>query len=67
MPIPGWELPGVMGAAAVDVLLKSSGTVPSGRVVLAGNGPLLWLSASRLAKADVEILAFASIIDVLFQ
>ena len=57
VPIPGWNLPGVMGAAAADVLLKSSGTVPSGRVVLAGNGPLLWLSASRLAEADVEILA----------
>ena len=57
VPIPGWTLPGVMGAAAADVLLKSSGTVPSGRVVLAGNGPLLWLSASRLAEADVEILA----------
>ena len=57
VPIPGWTLPGVMGAAAADVLLKSSGTVPSGRVVLAGSGPLLWLTASRLAAADVDILA----------
>ena len=57
VPIPGWTLPGVMGAAAADVLLKSSGVVPSGRVVLAGSGPLLWLTASRLAAADVEILA----------
>ena len=57
VPIPGWTLPGVMGAAAADVLLKSSGTVPSGRVVLAGSGPLLWLTASRLAAADVKILA----------
>ncbi|MEC8940148.1 MAG: FAD/NAD(P)-binding oxidoreductase, partial [SAR324 cluster bacterium] len=57
VPIPGWTLPGVMGAAAADVLLKSSGTVPSGRVVLAGSGPLLWLTASRLAAADVDISA----------
>jgi len=57
VPIPGWTLPGVMGAAAADVLLKSSGTVPSGRVVLAGCGPLLWLTASRLSLADVEIMA----------
>ena len=57
VPIPGWTLPGVMGAAAADVLLKSSGTVPSGRVVLAGSGPLLWLTASRLAAADVDIIA----------
>ena len=57
VPIPGWTLPGVMGAAAADVLLKSSGTVPSGRVVLAGCGPLLWLTASRLSSADVDIMA----------
>ena len=57
VPIPGWTLPGVMGAAAADVLLKSSGIVPSGRVVLAGSGPLLWLTASRLAAADVDISA----------
>ena len=57
VPIPGWTLPGVMGAAAADVLLKSSGTVPSGRVVLAGCGPLLWLTASRLSLADVDIMA----------
>lgn len=57
VPIPGWTLPGVMGAAAADVLLKSSGAVPSGKVVLAGSGPLLWLAASRLVSAEVEILA----------
>ena len=49
VPIPGWTLPGVMGAAAADVLLKSSGAVPSGRVVIAGSGPLMWLAASRFA------------------
>lgn len=57
VPIPGWTLPGVMGAAAADILLKSSGTVPSGRVVLAGSGPLLWLTASRLSSVDVDIIA----------
>jgi NADPH-dependent 2,4-dienoyl-CoA reductase/sulfur reductase-like enzyme len=46
-----------MGAAAADVLLKSSGAVPSGKVVLAGSGPLLWLAASRLVSAEVKILA----------
>jgi len=57
VPIPGWTLPGVMGAAAADVLLKSSGVVPSGKIVLAGSGPLLWLAASRLAEAKAEISA----------
>ena len=63
VPIPGWTLPGVMGAAAADVLLKSSGAVPSGRVVLAGSGPLLWLAASRLVEAEVEILAILETIN----
>ena len=57
VPIPGWTLPGVMGAAAADVLLKSSGAVPSGRVVIAGSGPLMWLAASRFAETEVNILA----------
>ena len=57
VPIPGWTLPGVMGAAAADVLLKSSGVVPSGKIVLVGSGPLLWLAASRLAEAKAEISA----------
>src|SRR3546814_8058168 len=46
-PIPGWTLPGVMTAGAAQILLKSSGAVAEGRVVLAGTGPLLWLLASQ--------------------
>ena len=34
-PIPGWTLPGVMGAGAAQVLLKGSGTVPAAPVVIA--------------------------------
>jgi NADPH-dependent 2,4-dienoyl-CoA reductase/sulfur reductase-like enzyme len=50
-PIPGWTLPGVMGAGAAQTLLKSAGMVPEGRVVLAGTGPLLWLLAAQYAAA----------------
>lgn len=46
-PIPGWTLPGVMNAGAAQIALKSSGAVPSGRVVLAGAGPLLLLVATK--------------------
>ena len=46
-PIPGWTLPGVMTAGAAQILLKSAGLVPEGRVVLAGGGPLLWLLAEQ--------------------
>jgi NADPH-dependent 2,4-dienoyl-CoA reductase/sulfur reductase-like enzyme len=51
VPIPGWTLPGVMTAGAAQILLKSSGLVPDGRVVLAGQGPLLYLVAAQLARA----------------
>ncbi len=50
-PVPGWTLPGVMTAGAAQTLLKSSGMVPEGRVVLAGCGPLLWLLAAQLIAA----------------
>ena len=51
VPIPGWTLPGVMTAGAAQILLKSSGLVPEGRVVLAGQGPLFYLVAAQLACA----------------
>ncbi|MFO1326668.1 MAG: NAD(P)/FAD-dependent oxidoreductase [Rubrivivax sp.] len=51
MPIPGWTLPGVMTVGAAQILLKTSGLVPSGRVVLAGCGPLLYLFAWQLLRA----------------
>jgi thioredoxin reductase/bacterioferritin-associated ferredoxin len=55
--IPGWTLPGVMGAGAAQVLLKSSGLVATGNVVLAGTGPLLWLLAWQYLRAGAEITA----------
>ncbi|HEX2826820.1 MAG TPA: NAD(P)/FAD-dependent oxidoreductase [Burkholderiales bacterium] len=54
-PIPGWTLPGVMTAGAAQILLKSSGVVASGRVVLAGCGPLLWLLARQYLDAGAKI------------
>src|ERR1700737_2470370 len=50
-PIPGWTLPGVMTVGGAQGLLKSSGMIPRGRVVLAGAGPLIWLLASQLLRA----------------
>jgi len=57
VPIPGWTLPGVMTAGASQVLLKSAGLVPEGRVVLAGQGPLLYLVAAQLAHAGAPPIA----------
>lgn len=57
VPIPGWTLPGVMAATAADVLLKSHGIVPNGKVVLAGSGPLLFLTAARLIDFGATVNA----------
>jgi NADPH-dependent 2,4-dienoyl-CoA reductase/sulfur reductase-like enzyme len=54
-PIPGWTLPGVMTAGAAQTALKAQGLVPSGRTVLAGSGPLLWLLAAQLLRAGTRI------------
>lgn len=57
MPIPGWTLPGVLTAGAAQILLKSAGLAPSGRTVLAGSGPLLWLLAAQLLRAGGTLRA----------
>lgn len=56
-PIPGWTLPGVMTAGAAQITLKSAGAIPSGRTVIAGCGPLLYLLAGQLAAAGCQIAA----------
>lgn len=50
-PFPGWTLPGVMGVGAAQSLMKSTGMVPEGRVVIAGTGPLVYLFACQLSRA----------------
>ena len=57
-PIPGWTLPGVITAGAAQIMLKTGAGVPSGRVVVAGTGPLAYLIASQLLDAGCEQLAF---------
>lgn len=56
-PIPGWTLPGVLTAGAAQILLKTSGLVAQGQVVLAGTGPLLWLIAAQTLRAGGRIAA----------
>ena len=57
VPIPGWTLPGVMTVGAVQSILKSSGMYPSGKLALAGAGPLMLQLASQLIAAGVSISA----------
>jgi len=53
VPIPGWTLPGVLGAGAAQILLKEAGLVPDEPMVLVGNGPLLYLLLAQYQAVGV--------------
>jgi NADPH-dependent 2,4-dienoyl-CoA reductase/sulfur reductase-like enzyme len=46
-----------MTVGAAQILLKTADLVPQGRIVLAGQGPLLYLAALQLARAGAPPLA----------
>ena len=53
LPFPGWTLPGVTGAGALQALIKAGLDVRGQRIVIAGTGPLLLAAAATLeAHAD---------------
>lgn len=54
VPFPGWTLPGVMTAGAVQTLLKAGRLKPEGRIVLAGTGPLIILLAEQLRRLGIR-------------
>src|SRR5262249_61794875 len=56
-PMEGWPLPGVMTAGGAQTALKAQGLAPTGRTVIAGSGPLLWLLAAQLLRAGGKIEA----------
>ena len=57
MPFDGWELPGVMSAGGVQALLKGSGVVAGGSVVVAGSGPFLLPVAADLVTMGGGVAA----------
>jgi len=57
VPFPGWTLPGVFGAGAAQILMKSAAHIPHGNVILFGSGPLLLLVANQLSAAGVSGLS----------
>ncbi len=56
---PGWTLPGVMGAGALQSFVKSQQLVPGRRFVLSGSHPLQLVVAEQLLRAGAEIAAVA--------
>jgi NADPH-dependent 2,4-dienoyl-CoA reductase/sulfur reductase-like enzyme len=55
VPVPGWTLPGVLTAGALQILLKTGGIVNRG-LILAGTGPLLYLLARQYIAAGAPHL-----------
>lgn len=56
-PRPGWHLPGVMTAGSIQVGMKTSLAPPSGRIVLAGTGPLLLAVGAQMTRMGAPPLA----------
>ncbi len=56
-PRPGWDLPQVVTIGGLQMMMKQSGCLPPGRVVLAGSGPLLIAAAAQMAALGHRPLA----------
>ncbi|MET4618891.1 thioredoxin reductase [Arthrobacter sp. 2762] len=57
LPVPGWDLPGVMAAGGIQAFIKGNGVLPGKRFVIAGTGPFLLPVAAGIAEAGGEVLA----------
>lgn len=56
LPFPGWTLPGVTGAGALQALTKQGWPLAGHRVVIAGSGPLLWATAVTAQRHGARVL-----------
>lgn len=57
LPVPGWDLPGVMTGGGAQALIKGSGVLPGSRVVVAGTGPFLLAVAHAILQAGGSVAA----------
>jgi thioredoxin reductase len=57
IPFPGWTLPGVLTAGALQVMVRGFGVVPGKRALVVGSGPLLLPTVTALASAGVQVVA----------
>ncbi len=56
LPFPGWTLPGVFAAGALQALLKGHGVLTGRRIVVGGTGPFLLAVAAGLATAGAQVV-----------
>lgn len=57
IPIPGWDLPGVMAAGGIQGFAKQNGTLPGRRFLIAGTGPFLLPVAANITQLGGEVAA----------
>ncbi len=57
IPFPGWTLPGVLTAGALQVMVRGFGVVPGKRALVVGSGPLLLPTVTALLSAGVQVVA----------
>ncbi|QEK12441.1 FAD-dependent oxidoreductase [Crassaminicella thermophila] len=54
---PGWTLPGVMGAGAVQTMMNLHRVLPGKRVVMLGSGNVGVITAYQLLQAGADVIA----------
>ncbi|GAA1589441.1 NAD(P)/FAD-dependent oxidoreductase [Leucobacter aridicollis] len=57
LPVPGWQLPGVMTAGGIQAFVKQNGMLPGSRFVIAGTGPFLLPVAANITQAGGSVAA----------
>ncbi|KAM9863255.1 NAD(P)/FAD-dependent oxidoreductase [Leucobacter sp. BZR 635] len=57
LPVPGWQLPGVMAAGGIQAFVKQNGMLPGKRFVIAGTGPFLLPVAANITQAGGSVAA----------
>ncbi len=57
LPFPGWTLPNVMGAGALDAMVRGGLPIAEKSVVVAGTGPLLFAVAAHLSRRGAKVVA----------
>ena len=56
LPFKGWTLPNVIGAGALQALIKEGWNIRGKRIVIAGTGPLLLAVAALARKQGGKVL-----------
>lgn len=57
LPVPGWDLPGVMAAGGIQAFIKQNDMLPGKRFVIAGTGPFLLPVAANVVAAGGSVAA----------